>query len=147
MDLIITGIIGAAKHVPSKPTYVIRINAGVVPFDDFDRRILSSHELYTVVEYTFDDIWPDMVWTDNPRAVMFNESIAERVLREFQTDGLDKEALLVHCSRGKNRSPAVGIALNGVFSLGHDSDALKERYPDANWYVYNTLVKVAKRIL
>lgn len=56
------------------------------------------------------------------------------------------EHLLVHCSRGKNISPAVAIVLNKIYDLGANDADLREQYrEDANWYVYRTLIETAKK--
>ncbi len=142
MDLLIMGLVDAVMYKPIKPTYAIRIQSGTLRYD---KPLRESH-LYTLKEYTFDD--------DNPRSwgkmgatsVTFNEDIAGRILSDFANEGRTREVLLVHCSRGINRSPAVGIALNEIFTLGQDTDRLKEYYPESNWYVYETLIETARKI-
>lgn len=115
MDLIITDIIGARFILPTCPTYVIRIQSEISTID----KMIGHREnsFYTVREYTFDDRTPTL-----GSGKLFTPDIAERILTDFRTDGLDKEALLVYCIRGKNRSPAVGMALNEIFGLGHDQE-------------------------
>lgn len=76
----------------------------------------------------------------------FTEGLAEKILTEFNQHGRNCETLLVHCSRGENRGPAVAVALNEIFNLGHNTSLLKERYPEGRKHVYETLKKVAERL-
>lgn len=141
MDLHIFGAMQAREFQPEKPTYVIRIFSSYS--HDFDRKPLVSPHYTAINGYTFDDVWPGMC----PRGrIMITEDIAETVLRDFVNAKDSVDALLVHCTRGINRSPAVGIALNEIFGLGHDTDALKEKYPEATWYAYGMLKEVAGRL-
>jgi len=142
MDLQIMGLVGAVMYKPIKPTYAIRIQSGIMRYDE----PLKKSSFYTMKEYTFDD--------DNPRSwgkmgatsITFNEDIAQRILNDFVQEGRTREVLLVHCSRGINRSPAVGIALNEIFTLGSDSEELKRQYPETNWYIYETLIETAQKL-
>ncbi|HLD72535.1 MAG TPA: hypothetical protein VJA23_03035 [Candidatus Nanoarchaeia archaeon] len=140
MDLLIKGFIQAFQHQPTNPTYVIRINSEVFPLEK--KHGHRDHPLYTPKEYTFDDRTPNL-----GSGRLFTPDIAERILTDFRTDGLDKEALLVYCIRGKNRSPAVGMALNEIFALGHDPEELGRQFPETNWYIYGTLLNVADKLM
>ena len=143
MNLLIMSLFDAIKYIPSDSTYDIRIESPPNPgFDKpfAERYPLQKSDLYTIVEYNFDDRTPDF-----GSGKLFDEEIARRLLTDFKERGVSKETLLVHCARGKNRSPAVGIALNEIFNLGYDTKELKQKYPEATWYVYRTLLDVAKR--
>ena len=131
----------AIYHLPDKPTYAIRIASP--GFNNLREFPLENSPLYVgISEYIFDDAddFYRPEW-----AVMFDEDIAGRVLQDFEIHRDGCESLLVHCSKGENRSPAVAIALNEIFGLGQDSAALKEQYPDSNWFVYKILKKVAEQ--
>lgn len=119
---------------------MIRICAKITRFN-YD---LRTSPLYTIARYEFDDDVPGSYTSKLPGSCLFTEDLAARILRDFQERGSDKETLLVHCLRGENRSPAVGIALNEIFHLGHDTAALKRKYPHLNQYIYDTLLKFAK---
>ena len=57
------------------------------------------------------------------------------------------DTFMTHCSRGKNRSPSVAVALNDIFNLGNDSRTLiigEEVAP--NHHVFKTLEKIAKEL-
>ena len=130
----------AVDYIPNNPTYAIRIDSPAFAF--CSHFALQDSSLYTIAEYSFDDQTPQ--WGDGK---LFDVEIAQRLLTDFKEEGLDKDTLLVHCSRGQNRSPAVGIALNESFGLGCDTDKLKRKYPEANWFVYDTLIEVVGRLL
>ena len=131
------------EFIPTKPTYAIRIWSSFQDARD-KATVLLTHRLFkSVREYTFDDVWPGVC---NSNGLMFEENLAQQILEEFNKDRQGCEALLVHCSAGKNRSPAVAMALNEVFKLGHNTAQLKAKYPQANWYVYKTLIEKAKEL-
>jgi len=136
------GLVNAMEYTPVAPTYVIRIASLQQDF----RYSLKDSGLYTVAEYLFDDDDPTRWGRVSKDSITITERIAESILSDFKEKGLDKTNLLVHCSRGRNRSPAVGIALNKIFGLGHDTEELKKRYSETNWYVYEMLLRVAKRL-
>ena len=140
MNLLIMGLREAVSYEPTDPTYAIRIDSELVPFSD--NLTLQESGLYTIVTYIFDDRAPE--WGEGK---LFDVETAERLLTDFKEMGLDKKTLSSHCTRGINRSPAVGIALNEAFGLGHDTTELKRQYPHSNWFVYDTLIEVAKSLL
>ncbi len=145
MDLHIFGKWDAQKFQPTKPTYAIRIFSSYS--QDFDKKPLAKSPLYhRIVEQTFDDIWPDYPGVGFENPIMFTEEMADSIIRDFSAHKDSIDALLVHCSRGMNRSPAVGLALNEIFNLGYNPDELKTKYPDATWFVYRTLKEVAGKL-
>ena len=127
----------AVEHHPNKSTYVIRIfssgGAGQTPLQD--------SKLYKKINiYTFDDndTYPFRI-ESGPK--WFDEQIAEEIIRGFSEHKEGVEALVVHCVMGSNRSPAIAIALNEIFSLGQDSNLLMQEFEDYNRHVYNTMKK------
>ena len=63
---------------------------------------------------TFDDICNEPETPEDPgNAVLFNETIAQQIMR-FVDDG--ELPLLVHCTAGISRSGAVGEVLNWYFN-------------------------------
>lgn len=141
MDLKILGLAEAVAYQPTNSTYAIRIGSKKKGL----KAALQQSELYTIVEYFFDDVDPTRWGKVSADSITIDETIAESILSDFKEKGLDKETLLVHCLRGENRSPAVGIALNEIYDLGHDTEELKKQFPETNWYVYEMLLKVAKK--
>lgn len=146
MDLHIFGKWDAQEFQPTKSTYAIRIFSS---YDSSsDKKPLANCPLYQrIVEQTFDDIWPGSPAVGFRNPTMFTEEMADSIIRDFSAHKDSIDALLVHCSRGMNRSPAVALALNEIFSLGYDSQELKMKYPDATWFVYDTLKAVALTIV
>jgi predicted protein tyrosine phosphatase len=137
MDLHIFGLFDAITFEPVKPTYAIRLISGKCYSEE--RKPLFDSTLYRAIRfYQFDDITPRA-----GRGILFTEAMARDILLDFTTQRSGIEALVVHCFFGKNRSPAVAMALNEIYGLGHDTDALKKKYNEANWYVYNLLKKTA----
>ncbi len=130
----------AVEYQPVKPTYAIRIFSS---FDDSDYKpeLQESHFYQRIAKYIFDD--NDSSCKAGP--VTITEDIANAIVIDFAESRNGVEALLVHCTRGRNRSPAVAIALNEIFSLGHDSKELKARFNESNWAVYKAILKTGQR--
>lgn len=149
------GLEEAIEHVPAKPTYVIRIFHPLRPGYNLEEPLICSPHFIATQTYRFSDAWPEFslsgeIWTaysSSDQDVLFDEILAERIVRDFMEKKDACEALLVHCSRGRNRSPAVAIAMNEVFGIGHDTEELKRRYDQSNWFVYKTLRDVGNRIV
>ncbi len=145
MDLHIFGKWDAQTFQPTKPTYAIRIFSSYS--QDFDKKPLATSPFYQrIVEQTFDDIWPGSPTFGFQNPTMFSEQMAESIIRDFSAHKDSIDVLLVHCARGMNRSPAVALALNEIFDLGHDPQMLKTQYPDSTWFVYRTLKEVASKL-
>jgi len=141
LNLLIMGLDDALRHVPQNKTYVISILPGTQRFyDEFFNAV--DKPLYIRHQYRFDDITPRV-----GDGLLFNEDIATAIIQDFQRGRKDCLDLLVHCRQGISRSPAVAIALNDVFNLGHDTEALKEKYSEANWHVYDVLKKTGEKLL
>ncbi|MFH1668321.1 MAG: hypothetical protein ABIA62_00165 [Candidatus Woesearchaeota archaeon] len=141
MDIHIMRISDAVMHLPERPTYAIRIASP--GFDNLHKFPLEDSKLYIkIAEYLFDDA--DDLFRE-PDSVMFDTDIADRMLEDFELHKDDCESLLVHCSRGRNRSPAVAIAFNEIFGLGNSKEYLRKKYPEYNRLVYDVLKRVAEQ--
>lgn len=143
MNLHILSLWDAIKFQPDKPTYAIRLFSSFNAYED--RGSLQKTQLYRrIAEYVFDDndTYPFRVEV-GPK--WFNEKIAKNIILGFANYKAEVKALLVHCDRGKNRSPSVALALNEIFDLSHDPDVLMQRHDKYNHLVYETMMEVAKR--
>lgn len=139
MDLHILDSSGAEHFQPTKPTYAIRISLdGQTPF----KELQNSPWYVKIAEYTFDDNYPGC----KQGAVTLTPEMADTLVRDFAQFKDSIGALLVHCGQGKNRSPAVGIALNEGFGLGHDTEELKNRHNRYNRYVYKLVLESYRRL-
>jgi len=133
----------AAAYQPDKPACVIRIFSAYQRGDSFWEEPLAKSEFYKSIEtYYFDDIWPGI---GSQKEILLDDDLASRIINNFAKNKNGCETLIVHCSRGINRSPAVAIALNEIFGLGHKSSELKKKYDESNWYVYNKLIEAGKK--
>lgn len=141
MDLLIMSLQDAVDHIPDKPTYVIRIGSSNYNYNS-QFPLQDSSSYVHIVEYVFDDNEPPL-FELGPKTI--DEFLAKSILEDFSKYKDNVEALLVHCSRGKNRAPAVGMALNETFGLGHNTEELKKKYGQANRHVYHMLKKIAQR--
>jgi predicted protein tyrosine phosphatase len=140
MDVHILSLWDALAFEPVKPTYAIRIKSS---FSEAGRKLKDSALYKRIVEYTFDD--NDHFFQAGP--VSITTEIADALLMDFAEHKKGVEALLVHCSRGKNRAPAVAIALNEIFGLGYDQKELKNRFRALNTEVYSTISEAGQRYL
>lgn len=120
---------------------------------------LKESPLYVSVhEYFFNDENPDERWPTDPVArdyelrrfllegkKLFDEDIAMRIMADFE-DGQDFEDLLIHCSAGISRSPAIAIAMNDIYNLGEDHLRMRTRYNKHSTFVYRIMMETAKKL-
>ncbi|MBS3094459.1 hypothetical protein J4474_02240 [Candidatus Pacearchaeota archaeon] len=140
MNLIISGLCDACEYVPKDRTYAIRLESPKYPFDGESYNLTKSGLWVVVHTYSFDDRNPSF-----GEGKLFKRDIAQKIISDFEEKFLETDSLLVHCTLGRNRSPAVGIALNNLFNLGNNSEDLMEEFPDFNKYVYGTLMSVGRK--
>lgn len=134
----------AIAYDPVQPTYAIRIFS---PSADDSLYPLEDSPLFTTIqEHFFDDTFPDMPFdvSTDPQDIYvpFVPDMAYRIISEFEQQ-YRNETLLVHCKYGMNRSPAIAIALNDIFSLGHDSEYLQHEFPEYREYIYEVMIDIA----
>ncbi len=139
MELLIMSLWDAAEHKPEKNTCALRIFSS---YETFKKPLQNSPFYVNIFEYIFDDVEP---WYAKENDVLFDTDMAKKLITDFDKNREKCESLLVHCGRGINRSPAVGMALNDIFKLGRDSSLLEKMYPECNWYIYNTMKEVAEK--
>lgn len=76
------------------------------------------------------------------RQNLFDEDIARKIFTDFENCKDDVEQVVIHCTYGRNRSPAVGIAMNEVYGWG--IEGLKDKFPLHRRFVYGIMKKVGK---
>lgn len=139
MEIEILSLERALNYFPTVATYAIRIFSP----SDKERKELVNSQLYKAIRtYEFSD----KSHARERGERLFDESIAERMIRDF-IDGRDGcECLMIHCNRGLNRSPGVGMGFNYLFELGQDLDMMQAEFPDADMEIYeiikNTGIKI-----
>lgn len=142
MDLHIMSLRDAIAYVPDKPTHAIRIFSSFsLEARKFELRQASEH-YRRIVEYVFDDNFPGF----RAGPVSMTPNLADRLVKDFVDHRSQVQALLVHCTHGKNRAPAVAIALNEIFGLGHNTSELKTKFPESNWEIYRTILAAGRKI-
>lgn len=154
MNILVTSLEGAIRFEPEEPTYAIRIfNSAcgrTMDFDGIKEAIrynrefpLKESSFYKNVEtYVFDDV----VFEDDSCLVNLDRVLAERMLLDFLHGRGDSSLLMVHCFKGRNRSPAVAMAFNEIFGLGINKIELVKKYPNFRQSVYDVLVEEGRRI-
>lgn len=142
MDLHILPRKEAIVFVPSKPTYAIRIFSSF--HTELDRQLLlrPSPNYRRIMEYIFDD--NDIGGRSGP--IDLTPQMALELVRDFAQHRDTVQALLVHCTLGKNRAPAVGIALNKIFALGKKHEELEKRFAEYNRLVYREILYAGKKL-
>ena len=145
MKLLIMSLEQAIVYTPIEPTLAIRIFSRRYRSSEEDFHLINS-ELYKRFEYEFDDITPLNKRDIEIGYKLFDRELATKIIMDFQQNRDGRESLLVNCFRGLNRSPAVAIALNEIFRLGDNTGELKRKYSEANWYVYDMMIKTAERL-
>ena len=140
----------AIQYTPKVPTLVIRILDSYPESDNSSSLKLQDSSFFRTLGYVFDDQDVDRLLEHYPdydleklakKNVLFNNELAKKILSDFEKLRNGCLDLLVHCTLGGSRSPAVAIALNEIFDLGHDSDELKKRYSAYNQFVYRLLIE------
>ncbi len=137
MELAIRSLEEACMYRSNENVYHIQIDSAdkgdSFRFENLNRGGNFIHRIYH-----FDDVTPS-----SGNGLLFDERIAENIMDDFITGAGRSKILLVNCFAGLSRSPAVGIALNDIFSLGYNSDELKERYAMFNQWVYKIMLETA----
>lgn len=144
MDLHILSEIEASNFLPIKNTYGIRIYSS----NRTDKPLeLKKSEFYKrIAEYTFDVVDDEpceegQISLCGTGSVDLTECVARDLVMDFSRHRRGVEALMVHCRAGKERSPAVAIALNDIFKLGYGSEELKTKFKYFDRKIYNTVLR------
>ena len=74
------------------------------------------------------------------RITLFDKNKAIKILEDYDNIKKDVDSVMIHCNRGENRSPAVGIAMNEIYGWG--IEGLKEKFPNYRKFVYDILKRV-----
>lgn len=83
-----------------------------------------------------------MGWPDG-RCSLFNEKTAKRILDDYQNFGKGVDKVIIHCGKGQNRAPAVGIAMNEIYGWG--MNGWKEKFPNYRRFIYEKLKNAGKK--
>jgi len=76
------------------------------------------------------------------RGTLFNPALGVRIFEDFDKIKNDIDTIVIHCERGENRSPAIGIFFNEYYDLGYKD--LKEKFPGYRRFVYETMKEVGE---
>ena len=155
MEIKVMGYGQALRHIPTVPTLAIRIFDSFPGSSNTSARRLPESSLYTIREYVFDDLDVDRVaprygqevieqW--RKKYAVFDEEMAQRIVDDFARLRSGNLELLVHCTLGVSRSPAVAVALNEIFDIGYDIKKMKREYNGYNRYVYRLLKEVSSAL-
>ncbi len=136
------GLREALDHIPLDLTYAIRIHSSHRIIDRFYKP-LNGNGMCRSHDYTFDDLPRGNVRFLIKERVHFTQDIAERIITDFKEGIEDCKEVLVHCLRGKNRGPSIGMALNDIFNLGQDPTTLRDQYPEHLEHVYDLMMETA----
>ncbi len=79
------------------------------------------------------------------RHILFNEAHAKKILNDYEEFGKNADNVLIHCYYGKNRSPAIGIAMNEIY--GWKLKGLKKEFPNHRKYIYHTLKEATNLLI
>jgi hypothetical protein len=100
-----------------------------------------SDAFLAVLRRTFTDIdEPD----PDPTSLIFNSDHASEIVT-FVRQWRDVDRIVIHCMAGQSRSPGIALGLCDLFGWGLGD--MEERYPWANPWVRNELVRVGREVL
>ena len=74
---------------------------------------------------------------------LFDESLANKILTDFEKVKNNVEQIIISSSDGKHRPAGLAIAMNQIYSWG--IKGLTEKYFDYRKFVYQTMVDAAKK--
>ncbi|HIG92779.1 TPA: hypothetical protein HA234_01115 [Candidatus Woesearchaeota archaeon] len=146
------GYVQASQYQPQVSTLAIRIYDSYSGSSNTSDIPLQPSPHYQILEYLIDDQDPDYYLENDPTYdirrlqqghALFTPELATQLLHDFEKSQRGCLELLVHCTLGGSRSPAIAIALNEIFQLGNDSEEMKERYKPYNQFVYRLLKEAA----
>ena len=146
MQLDITGLMAMiTEFKPVVPTHVIQIISTYSQSGDsrlYDKAV--ENPMYVSKRrYVFDDVWPGLHERDTG---LITPVISGTIISDFvEAREAGCEGLVVHCTRGINRSPAVGMALNRIFELGYDQREMRQKFPEFTHYVYRIILEEGAR--
>lgn len=142
MAILIMGIIDALDFVPTSPTYALRIRSSHI--DDLHFPPLMKNDLYVAIkEYVFDDLDH---WRKERKGIFFNKTIAANILRDYSDNRGNSRDLLVHCSGGNNRAPALALGMNRVFNLGANEEEIVRKHKYGTWWMADRLIDTAREL-
>ncbi|MBT7705983.1 hypothetical protein HN747_00905 [archaeon] len=131
----------AEAFIPGRETYCICIGNSCM--NETAVNHLNDLKLCTANVYRFDDTRPN----DSCRLegdIIFNDIMARGIWSDFLDNYRVGDDLLVHCSAGLGRSPAIGLAINKHLRLDWDSQrGILQNAPGFNRWVYKTMLEVA----
>ena len=138
----------ACAYTPTVPTLMMRIyDYGIEALNSPQNKLLPS-TLYITTEYTFDDLDMDSIENNygnkkakeiKNRLHPFTPSHAQTILSDIKKNINSVEEIIIHCTHGASRSPAVAIALAEIHPFEQNDYYLKKLYPSYNRYVYRLL--------
>lgn len=124
------------------------IHKNIVGIDDvWVQQLPSGNHLFTLDERKANiPQWKNQSGSFIPQgSKLFDEETAKRILLHFRDHYQTADSIVINCVQGKNRSPALAIGLNEIYSLGQDKDYLNAKYAEANWYIYKILIETASK--
>lgn len=124
---------GLEEMVARTDTYAV-ISIQDTHTDGFGVTFTENQYCKDVLTLKFDDIIRPV-----EGAQIFNEEMAEQIIRFIRKNKDDVDTLLIHCYAGQSRSRAVGAFVLWLF--GGDNSEYFRKY-DPNQYVYDMLMKV-----
>ena len=78
------------------------------------------------------------------KGTLFNEKIARRILDDFEKVQCKVGSIIVHCIEGKNRAPAIGLAMNNIYGWGFE-EQIKNVFPSYRRFIYRIMMDVSKK--
>ena len=112
----------------------------VTDIDDDELPVLSRRFI-SILRLAFTDIdEPD----EDPSFLLFNAAHATAIVK-FAAQWRDVDRIVIHCMAGQSRSPGIAMGLYDLFST--QPEDMAERYPWANPWVRDELVRVGRLMM
>lgn len=124
----------ASQFYGSEDLYKIKIvGSNYIPREE------ASGKINGLYQYFFDDV------NSEADGILITPDISKNIIYDFEKNKNNYTGLLISCKYGAGRSPAVAMALNEVFNLGHDTFLMSKEFPQFNNYVFQQISRVGTK--
>lgn len=84
-----------------------------------------------------------LIYNFNDKKELTKESFNQKILKQLKKDTQkikeDFDTIIIHCSMGLSRSPAIALGLNHIYKLGFNERKIKKLRPRYNKFIYNLI--------
>lgn len=148
MEFVIKDCVGATKYVPKTENAVaFRIWNSEVEWNNKYGVLMKHRYPLGIFDYVFDDFAVDTLRDieDYIKEGVFDylpitPELSKKLVADFLSVKDRAEEVLVHCTQGESRSPAVASALARIAGMEEESERVQLEFPSFNASVYQAVL-------